>query len=290
MAFWRIKTMDSWNPLSSAFWTWNNLFGPGILTKIRADFSKKLNDSIPDVLLDPITIELPEHPVFTPYGNFYGLETLKKHWTAQISNQHETTCPYTNRPLNTALLINNPRTEMLKQLFKNMMKKQQHLLDTINHMSLKQSDQIIKSLGEFRIDLAKTAGAFEVEMEKIKKIDRLKEHLKINVNCTEHLLFWQQTNSANFIKKIGLVPSEKITNLNGEEYKIPKPIADIMRLAEKEYETEDELKISLEQFKFEMKKSKSFLKFFYKHSLSQPEKTLFSAHPIEAIDLRKQFN
>ena len=286
MAFSRMMSMDSWNPFSKSFWTWDNLFGESKLSKIKNEFIQQLDAAIPDILQDPITYELPQKVVFTPYGNCYDVDTLEKHWLEQYHHDIDPTCPLTNRPLSTEWLLNDARTAKLKKWFNDIHIIRQTLLSTIQHMTAHEKDRITQQINDYQSKLNDTAELCQIEFEHIRKLDNLKEHLKINIHSPDHLSFWQKSSYKGIIKKIGLVPSEKITDYKGNEYVIPKPVADVIRLAQHPYQTETELNEAIEIYKSKMKKSHNFSNFFYKLSASQTESQLFSTKTISEIDLR----
>ena len=302
--------MKSWNPLSSLFWTWENLFGTGHslklnnkyipnllswnidngLSKLKDDFKKQVNDSIPEILQDPITYELPANVVFTPYGHCYDLLSLTKHWDQQENNGVNTTCPLTNRPLNILLLLNDSRTDTLKQFFQALYSMRQKLLDDIDNMTLNEKYTIAANIYHYQIKLKNTAEISTHEFEHIKQIDILKEHLKINIHSRDHLDFWQKNSTAGIIRKMGLVTLETIKDDKGQGYTIPRPIANIMKLALKPYRTESELIKTLEECKYNLRNHHLFANFFYRLSMSNVENKLFSTKNIDAVDLRKMKN
>lgn len=282
MAFWQPLLMDSWNPFSSSFWTYQNLMGSS-LNKLRQQLRDQLAQHLPDMLKDPLISEELTDIVITPYGHCFNRESLSKHWAFQSTSGKSIenyTCPLTNQKLNVTLLIEGKHKLDLKNILSDINEKRKQILLKINKMNHKNKEDIEKRLEEFRKDVKKATEKFVKILDEIKELALIKERLKLDPKKSTHLEFWR-TSHTSFEKKLNSFTEVK--DETNKTYKIPQSIYNLMLItAHREFDSKEAL---LETIKVEYRKERGG--FFASPSLSRHEKLLLSEN-LDAVDFRKE--
>lgn len=293
MAFWRIRNMDSWNPLSRLFWTKDNLIGPSLIENKRSQMRQLMDDMIPDTLKDPIMLELPNKPVFSPYGHCFNLETLAKHWEREISLGHDTTCPLTRRPLNSSLLLQGKIADQLNSILNKAMVAQAELLTMINKMAISDEEKIKKYIKGFQLQLIDISRDFESHVALIVNIDRAKERLKLDSSSSQHLQFWHQTKVSYLAKRVpsdaepallNILGIDKVSDKKNHDYYISRSVGAVMKTATGEYKNQEEWMHNVKRT-IQLQK-KSYRNIFCCCLRSKAERKLFDTTEIETVDLR----
>lgn len=255
--------------------------------RVEAELLAVIPAAFKDPLLDDLLQE--KQLAVSPAGICFNDRTLESHWKSERKVQ-KMTCPLTRRPLDHPSLVQGPLTEELKNICKEANDEFKKTLEAVTQKKQK-LDDAKKSLSEFA---ASKAIKFNAILEKIKKIDALKERAKLNARSPEHVQFWDQQCST--FKKLYLrFKSKKLLDLadleiskgaDGQDFLIPKSVAKLMEDGNTTFTSDQAF---IEKMNAALEANRNSRHKLFCCMAPRALQKLLHADNIEDIDLRKTF-